>query len=453
MKDDQRGKNWKGKVEDGKAPQPWKHTRDWANKRISLETKFYELLSMINLEYILPWRRMHSMTRVIGNTNKVLFIELITHHLKKTAALAFFDDESMGFLGIKGVFVSPENRADFDAGMIPSVDGKRRSVSGPQIKTLVKIWHTAGFVERVLEGGALSYVFDQAMFARMRGQALRAEEKRRGAKSPVDMARPPPSTGQTRASSPHREGADHLPMSSGRAAADATTSLPASRTCTPPPHLLEGAAPLRLPPMMSFCAGRHGAGEPTPGVVLPPLAMAGGGGADGRDAGGSRWAQMRVAPPSHRPRGAAMESPTGPAAAEQPAELVGVAALLEAAAAAAGAPLAWAVGVKRKVELDGDERGGGDWKAARRDPKGSALASSAAMAGAAAGPVWRGGCKAGWAHAAAGAAFTEAVALVAAAELRAAAAEARAAAAEARAVAAERREAPGGGLELHEMSA
>ena len=39
------------------------------------------------------------------------------------------------------------------------------------------------------------------------------------------------------------------------------------------------------------------------------------------------------------------------------------------------------------------------------------------------------------------------------AELRAAAAEARAAAAEARAVAAERREAPGGGMEPHEMSA
>ena len=80
-----------------------------------------------------------------------------------------------------------------------------------------------------------------------------------------------------------------------------------------------------------------------------------------------------------------MESPTGPAAAEQPAELVGVAALLEAAAAAAGAPLAWAAGGKRKVQLDGDERGGGDWKAARRDPDASALASSAAVAGAAAG--------------------------------------------------------------------
>ena len=140
------------------------------------------------------------MTRVIGNINKVLFIELITHHFKRTAALAFFDDESKGFLGIKGVFVSPEKKADFEVGMIPSVDGKRWSASWPQIKTLVKIWHTAGFVERVLEGGALSYVFDQATFDRMRGQALRAEEKRRGAKSPVDVARPPPSTGQTRGS-------------------------------------------------------------------------------------------------------------------------------------------------------------------------------------------------------------------------------------------------------------
>ena len=46
----------------------------------------------------------------------------------------------------------------------------------------------AGFMERLLEGGALSYVFDQAIFDRMRGQSLRAEEKRRAAKLPAAVS-------------------------------------------------------------------------------------------------------------------------------------------------------------------------------------------------------------------------------------------------------------------------
>ena len=52
---------------------------------------------------------------------KVHFIELITHHFKRTAEVTFCDDESMGFLGIKRSLVSAENRA---AGMVPSIDGK-----------------------------------------------------------------------------------------------------------------------------------------------------------------------------------------------------------------------------------------------------------------------------------------------------------------------------------------
>jgi hypothetical protein len=64
------------------------------------------------------------------------------------------------------------------------VDGRRRAEAGTHIKTLVKIWHTAGFVEHVLDGGGLAYVFDEATFDRMKAQAQRADEKRRKAAKP-----------------------------------------------------------------------------------------------------------------------------------------------------------------------------------------------------------------------------------------------------------------------------
>ena len=71
----------------------------------------------------------------------------------------------------------------FDAGFIPSADGKRRMESGAQIKALIKIWHSAGFVEHVKEGGGLWYGFDHPTFDRMRAQALRADDKRQAGRS------------------------------------------------------------------------------------------------------------------------------------------------------------------------------------------------------------------------------------------------------------------------------
>jgi hypothetical protein len=184
--EENRGKHWKAKISEGNSPEPWKYTKEWAEKRSKLEAKFSELVGSEQCIKVLPWRRASPAHRTVGNTNKVLFIELVTHHMTKSAFLTFFDDERMGFLGIKGIFVCAENRPAFDAGLIPSVDSKRQTATLAQIKTLIKIWHTAGFVERVLEGGALSYAFDQATFDRMRAQAQRAEGKRRAAKPSSD---------------------------------------------------------------------------------------------------------------------------------------------------------------------------------------------------------------------------------------------------------------------------
>ena len=125
-KGDNRGQHWKSKVAVGNAPEPWKHTKDWADRRNKLEAEFDSFCASRDIKCILPWRRPSSTQRVMGNTNKVLYIELITHYFKKTAILNFDDNESLGFLGIKGVFVSAENRAVFDGGLITSVDAKRR---------------------------------------------------------------------------------------------------------------------------------------------------------------------------------------------------------------------------------------------------------------------------------------------------------------------------------------
>jgi hypothetical protein len=251
VKEDNRGKHWKSKVADGNAPEPWKHTKCWADKRNALESEFEKFSAAQNIKFLLPWRRPSSTHRIMGNTNKALYIELMTHHFKKTAAFTFFENESIGFLGIKALYISAENKPIFDLGLIPSIDGKRRAESAAHIKTLIKIWHTAGFVERVLEGGALNYVFDQATFDRMRAQAQRAEEKRRAAKSA-------------------------LPTTQPSAASEERPTQSVSETQQPAPSTLSGpAVGVRLPPMVSLAAAQDPASAPhKSGGLLPPLAIA-----------------------------------------------------------------------------------------------------------------------------------------------------------------------------------
>jgi hypothetical protein len=228
-KTDNRGRHWKDKVLQGCPPEPWKHTKDWAERRTAKESEFCELLRLRGMSYTLPWRRSQYPHRSMGNTNKVLFMELLVHHLNGVAVLTFVE-ENMCFLGIQTVCVKPEYRSAFDAGLIPSVDGKRRVDGfGAHIKTLVKIWHTAGFVERVLEGGALNYVFDQATFDRMKAQAQRADKKRRRASKvlPTD----PSSPVDSRPDSLEKESMGRLSVASPRTACAAGSTSIIDNSC------------------------------------------------------------------------------------------------------------------------------------------------------------------------------------------------------------------------------
>jgi hypothetical protein len=445
---DNRGNHWKGKIANGQYPQPWKHTKDWADKRSILETQFCSLIASMNVRYTLAWRRPEAMHRAVGNTNKVLFIELLTHHLKRSATLAFFDDERMGFLGIKGVFVPADSRPAFDTGLIPSVDSKRQTATLAQIKTITKIWHTAGFVERVLEGGALSYAFDQATFDRMRAQAQRAEEKRRAAKSPVNVT--------DHVCPAYLPSCDPLARPVNKLQPDYFGSLPADSVLSVRPTIF---APLmaysasslspaststtRLLPLMSFVSGSPSSAEALSAsapvhIHLAPLGHAHGHISLRPHSGGSPVClpSSSSLPPVQQWPFVSPPSPLFPAAAEPPRERIGMPALLEAAAAAGVAAAAAAEASCDGVGKRKAPTGEGEWPR-----RGAGSRSKAARGGEDAGfeamPSVPTGAAARIAMAEAAAAVARAVAQAADARAATAEAEARAAEAEARAAEAE----------------
>ncbi len=79
-------------------------------------------------------------------------------------------DTREGFFGIVRFVVPEEGRTAFDAGLIPSSAWVRRQVGGKVANKQVRKWETAGFRERPLNGAALAYEYDAAVFAKQKGQ-------------------------------------------------------------------------------------------------------------------------------------------------------------------------------------------------------------------------------------------------------------------------------------------
>lgn len=179
--EDRRGLHWREKVLEGRgAPKPWLYNKEWAARYAEKEA---ELLAKCP-NYPLPWRSTQVQAlRSIGNTSKVLFMEIALHELNGLVSVNRVGDPTQGFLGIHGLVVAPEHRAAFDAGVIPSVSGARGDGStnkyGLQVKTIVKIWQTVGLIERVRDlDGALVFVFDQGAAQQKRQTLQRAHIKR-----------------------------------------------------------------------------------------------------------------------------------------------------------------------------------------------------------------------------------------------------------------------------------
>ena len=164
----------------GGARPPWKMMVVWSERYATKEPEFLELLQRVNRQdYVLPWKRTAAggnnkkkapnsgeMLRAVGNTNRVLFLQLMTYHFTGKAEVEFRDDEREGFFGIWRVRIPAEHRAQFDAEAIPSVSSlqaalRRGGSSQPHhhqammhIKATQRIWNAAGFVERVSKVGA-----------------------------------------------------------------------------------------------------------------------------------------------------------------------------------------------------------------------------------------------------------------------------------------------------------
>lgn len=149
-------------------------------KRQEFEKNFYSFLAERRIQYVLPWDRPADVNlfRAVGNTNKALFINLMKMFYMKQVDLVF-GDPAVSFLGITQIYVAPEHRQAFDASPFPSLSVKQMGENQPQRKTMARIWHTAGFLERENKDGSLVFLFDFGTFQRMKSQVERADEKRR----------------------------------------------------------------------------------------------------------------------------------------------------------------------------------------------------------------------------------------------------------------------------------
>ena len=108
-----KGKHWEQKVKEGRPPEPWKGCTEWAEKNFIVKNKFAKLLEDKKIQYKLPWENEIYNIRC-GNRTKVHYMELIIHYINNTATFTFFDTQSKGFFGIRGIFVSKEQRLLFD---------------------------------------------------------------------------------------------------------------------------------------------------------------------------------------------------------------------------------------------------------------------------------------------------------------------------------------------------
>lgn len=175
----QAGKHWAEKIANGVGPEPWKGTTEWAVRRADEEKKLKALLAAKGIQYILPWNKPENHCPVIGNTNKVLFLQIMHQHFLGNASIKIDPNPFNGFVGINSVHIPNDKRPAFNTDIIPVRALASSSHSSLTKKTTVKIWRTAGFVENETEDGSLNLIFDQALYDHMKKKANESMDKRR----------------------------------------------------------------------------------------------------------------------------------------------------------------------------------------------------------------------------------------------------------------------------------
>lgn len=180
---DHRGIHWRAKVEQGNAPEPWKGNKLWSHHCKVLETAYEEIICLRGIPNALPWKEPGA-GRTTGNTMKALLMQLLVCELNgyitltRNSSASLRGGDGKAFFGIMEVFVPAKSIPAFDACPVPTSSWATKAeaifASGGSVpirkKALVKIWETAGFVERKGSDGSVFFVFDSKTFTKQRTQ-------------------------------------------------------------------------------------------------------------------------------------------------------------------------------------------------------------------------------------------------------------------------------------------
>lgn len=172
--EDHRGAHWRGKFDTGVGPNISSYVVVWASRSASLESRLRELLKSLKLDqsYQLPWRRLVSVH--IGNTSKVLFMQLLIYHLSDVVKLHFSDgfgalgesgyvSVTADFLGIKQVEILKPDVFNANECGIRTIAWAKTHMSTSKAKTITKHWHTIGLHALDNADGLETYEFQQSL--------------------------------------------------------------------------------------------------------------------------------------------------------------------------------------------------------------------------------------------------------------------------------------------------
>jgi hypothetical protein len=155
-----RGVHWRDKVAAGNPPGVASYTTLWAERFKHMEAKLKAQLP----GYCVPWHRAHMN---MGNTGKVLFMQLLIHHVNKVVNLRFSDgagvlgrqsclDLKNDFFGIVGFEILDPGAFDSDesaACEIHSIAWARANPTKVKFQSVLKLWTTYNFEESVDSSG------------------------------------------------------------------------------------------------------------------------------------------------------------------------------------------------------------------------------------------------------------------------------------------------------------
>ena len=181
-----RGTHWIEKFAAGNGPELASHVTAWAERSRTTELKLKALLP----GYVLPWLRGKTAVATrMGNSGKVLFMQLLIHHVNKVVRIQFEDGAGElgeqctvgvrgGFFGISCLRILQHDVFNSaEGGDIHTISWARTNMPKGKAQTVSKLWHSYGFSELRNADGTLEYTFSGDL--RLRAQELGENEHKK----------------------------------------------------------------------------------------------------------------------------------------------------------------------------------------------------------------------------------------------------------------------------------